>query len=99
VEGVTEGVCDCVGVCGDVCGFIDDGEMGVEGESGVPFKRKEDGGRVPPDPVWKRRRERYGLPLPFGLTLILLVLPLTPKYWIPVICDGVSDASETSLRM
>jgi hypothetical protein len=69
----------------------------VEGESEVPFKRKEEGGGVAPGPVWKRRGERYGLLLPpFILSLILLVLPFAHKYCI---CDGVSDAKETSLRM
>jgi hypothetical protein len=99
VDGEREGACECVGKCGDARRVIGEGRMIVEaeGESEVPFKRKDDGGGVAPDAVWKRRGERYGLPLPpFRLALILVVLPFTPKYCIP---DGASDTRETSLCM
>jgi hypothetical protein len=97
-DGEREGECECEGVrrANDIEGV----SVEVEGESEVPFRRKEDGGGVAPDPVWGRRRERYGLlPPPFRLSLILLVLPFTLEYCIPALRDGVSDARETSLRM
>lgn len=102
VDGGREEGRDCEGECKDVRGVIDieGGSVEVEGESEASFKRKEDGGGATPNPVWKRREERYGLLLPpFILTLMLLVLLFTPKYCIPAVCDGVSDAKETSLCM
>jgi len=99
VDGERGGVCECEGECDDVRRVVDVEGMSVEveGEAEVPLRRKEVGG-VAPDPVSRWRRERYGLLLPpFPLTLMLLVLPFTPKYWISPVCDGISDVRETSL--
>lgn len=86
------------GECEDVREVVDVEGTGVEGEPVVLFRRKEDGGVT--GPVWRRRRDRYGLPRSlFPPTLILLVLIFALKYCTSPACDRFSDVRETSLRM